>query len=84
MSSVSRAFEVRIIGHTGVQVVNGEPTNPGGETLVEPELTPPVHGDKVAKPLVSKLVSYNVSNPVSVAIGGRGRIEEHSGSSVWV
>jgi hypothetical protein len=81
MSSVSRVLGAWTFGRTGIQVINGEPSNPRGETFVEPELTPPVHGNKVTEPLVSKLVSYNVGNPVSVAVGGCGRIEEYGGSS---
>jgi hypothetical protein len=68
-------------GHTGIQVVNGEPSDPSGKTLVEPELAPPVHGDKVAEPLVSKFVGYDVGHPVSVAVGRCSWIEEHSGGS---
>jgi len=62
-------------------VVNGEPTDPGGKSFVEPELTPPVHGDEVAKPLVSKLVSNDVRHPVSVTVRGCFGIEKHSSSA---
>jgi hypothetical protein len=67
--------------HTGIEMVNGEPSDPGSETLVEPQLTPPIHGDEVAEPLVSKLVSYNVGHPVSVAVCRRRGIEEYCSSS---
>ena len=40
---------------TRVQMINSKPSYPGGETLVEPQLTPPVHGDQVAKPLMGQL-----------------------------
>jgi hypothetical protein len=54
-----------------VQVINSVPTNPGSETLVKPELIPPVHGDKVTEPLVSKLVGDNVGNSVlESGVGG--------------
>jgi hypothetical protein len=49
-------------------MVNGEPSDPCSETLVEPEFTPPVHGDKVTEPLVGKLVSHDICYPVSVAV----------------
>lgn len=62
-------------------MVDGKPSDPGSKTLVEPELIPPVHGDKVSKPLVGKLVSYNISHPVSVAVCGCGGVEKYCGSS---
>ena len=30
-----------------------------GKALIKPEICPPLHGDKVPKPLVGKLVSHN-------------------------
>ncbi|KAI6756740.1 hypothetical protein HG530_011338 [Fusarium avenaceum] len=48
----------------GVQVINSVPADPGSEALVEPELIPPVHSDKVAKPLMSQLVGNDVGNGV--------------------
>lgn len=65
-----------------VEMVNGKPSNPCRETLVEPKLTPPIHGNEVTEPLVGKFVSYNVGNPVAVAIGRGRRVEEHCSSSV--
>ena len=32
------------------KVVDCEVSHPGGESLVEPEIGPPLHGDEVAKP----------------------------------
>jgi hypothetical protein len=64
-------------------MVNGEPSHPGSEALVEPELAPPVHSDKVAEPLMSKLVGNNVSDSVTIAVGGSLLIEEHCGCSVF-
>jgi len=32
------------------KVVDCEVPHPGGESLVEPEIGPPLHGDEVAKP----------------------------------
>jgi hypothetical protein len=61
--------------HTGIQVVNSKPADPCSEALVEPELIPPVHGDKVTKPLMSQFVSNNVCYPVTVAIRGRSWVE---------
>lgn len=48
----------------GVQVVHSVPSDPGSEAFVEPQLIPPVHGDQVAEPLVSKLVGDNVGDGV--------------------
>jgi hypothetical protein len=61
-------------------MINGKPSDPSRETLVEPKLAPPVHGDEVTEPLMGKLVSHNVGDPVAVAVGRCGGIEEHSGS----
>lgn len=65
-----------------IEVIDGKPSNPGREPLVEPKLTPPIHGNKVTKPLMSKLVRDNIGNPVAVAVGRSCRIEEHSSSPV--
>lgn len=48
-------------------MINSKPSDPSGEALIEPEFTPPVHRDKVAEPLMGKLVSYNICDTVSVA-----------------
>lgn len=48
----------------GVQMVHSVPSDPGSEAFVEPQLIPPVHGDQVAEPLVSKLVGDNVGDGV--------------------
>lgn len=65
-------------------MVNSEPSDPGSKTLVEPQLAPPVHGDKVAEPLVGKLVSYNISHSVSVAVCRSRRVEKYCGRSETV
>jgi hypothetical protein len=65
-------------------VVNCEPTHPSCETFVKPKLAPPVHGDKVAEPLMSKLMGYNISDSVSVRVCGSLLVEEHSGGSTSV
>jgi len=62
-------------------MINSKPPHPCSEAFVEPELIPPVHSDKVAKPLVSKLVGHNVCYPVSVAVCRCGRIEKQGGST---
>jgi len=78
-------------------MVNGVPTDPGGKSLVEPELTvlvskysdvfcvtylvPPVHSNQIAKPLVSKFVGNYVNNAVLVFLIRGVFIEEYSGSS---
>jgi hypothetical protein len=49
-------------------MVDREPANPGSEPLVKPEFVPPIHSDKVAKPLMGEFVSNNVCYPVAVAI----------------
>ena len=65
-----------------VHVVNSIPTGPGSETLVQPELIPPVHGDQVAEPLVSKFVRDNVGNVVLEARRSSGFIVEDTSGSV--
>jgi len=78
-------------------MVHSIPTDPSGETLVEPELkmlvskhsnllyatylVPPVHSNQVAKPLMSKLVSDNVNNAVLVLLVRCVFVEEYSSSS---
>ena len=45
-------------------MINGKPTDPGCESLIQPQLIPPVHGDEVAKPLVSQLYKMSqITNP---------------------
>lgn len=39
---------------TRVEMVDSKPTNPCCKALVEPELIPPIHSNKVTKPLVGK------------------------------
>ena len=67
--------------HTRIEVINGEPSDPSGKALVEPELAPPVHGDEVAEPLVSKLMSNDVCDTVTVAVGGGLLIKENGSST---
>jgi len=38
-----------------MEVIHGKPTNPGCKAFVQPKLIPPIHGNKVAEPLVSQL-----------------------------
>lgn len=52
-------------------MVDGEPADPGGEALVQPQLAPPVHGDEVAEPLMGQLVGDDVGDAVAVAVGRR-------------
>src|SRR3989344_2956928 len=50
-----------------------------GEAFVKPKVSPPLHSDKIAEPLVSQFVSNNESNPL---LSGRRRpicIKENSG-----
>jgi hypothetical protein len=67
--------------HTRVQVVNGKPSDPSRKTLVEPQLTPPIHSDEVAEPLVSKFVGDDICDPVAVAVCRRSWIEQYCGGS---
>jgi hypothetical protein len=64
-----------------VEMVDGVPSYPCCETLVEPELVPPVHGDQVAEPLMSKLVGNYVDDAVLVLLIRSLLIKENSGSS---
>jgi hypothetical protein len=61
-------------------VVNSQPSDPSREAFVKPELTPPVHSDEVAEPLVSKFVGYDIGHSISVAVRGGLLVEEHSSS----
>jgi len=65
-------------------MINGKPSDPCRETLVEPKLAPPVHGDKVTEPLMGKFVSNNVGDPVAVAVGRCSGIEEYGSSPRYV
>lgn len=40
-----------------------------GKTLVEPEIVPPLHGDKIAKPVMSKLMDNGVAKGEHALIG---------------
>jgi hypothetical protein len=42
-------------------MINGKPTNPGCESLIQPQFIPPIHSDKVTEPLVSQLCDALVS-----------------------
>lgn len=46
----------------GEEAVARVPGHPGGETLVEPEAIPEVHGDQVTEPLVGQLVLDGLGN----------------------
>lgn len=50
-------------------MIDSQPADPSGKTLVEPKLTPPVHSDEIAKPLVSKFVRNDVCDSVTIAVG---------------
>lgn len=78
------AFVDKLCPHfpLGVNVVDSEPSDPCGEALVQPELIPPVHGDEVSEPLVSKLVGNNVGNIVLKASRGSLLVKEHAGRAV--
>ena len=64
--------------HTRVEMIYSKPANPSGEPFVQPKLTPPIHSDQVAEPLVSKLMCYNVSDAVSVAVSRGLGVKEDS------
>lgn len=40
-----------------------------GKTLVEPEIVPPLHGDKIAKPVMGKLMDNGVTKGEHALIG---------------
>ena len=81
LSFVNSCSTLHMVELTWVQVVNGKPSHPCGEALVEPKLTPPVHCNKVTEPLMSKLVGNNVCHPVSVAVCGRLGVEKYGSSA---
>mmetsp|Transcript_27182 Transcript_27182/g.54265 ORF Transcript_27182/g.54265 Transcript_27182/m.54265 type:complete len:230 (+) Transcript_27182:1481-2170(+) len=51
----------------GEHGVRGHILRPGREPLVEPEVVPPLHRDKVSKPLVRKLVRDDRAHPLPLA-----------------
>lgn len=65
---VSMNSESPVASLTGIEVIDRKPAHPGGETLVEPQLTPPVHGDEITEPLMCKLVSNYVCYPIAIAV----------------
>lgn len=66
----------------GMEVVNCKPTNPSGETLVQPQLIPPIHSDQVAEPLMRQLMSNDVGNPILELGIGFSFVIENSGGSI--
>ena len=56
--------------------------NPRRKALVKPELIPPVHGDQVAEPLVSKLVCYDVDNAIAVLLIRGIFVEQDGGCAI--
>ena len=38
----------------GKEVLDREPPDPRGEAFVQPQVSPPLHGDQVTKPLYAK------------------------------
>lgn len=78
-----------------MKVVYSQPSNPCCETFVEPKLLhdqpnlhdlvslayliPPIHCDKVTKPLMSQLVSNHVSDSVLVPLVRLLLIEQQGG-----
>lgn len=58
VNTSAHQIAIRLIEHkilTGIEVVYGVPSDPGCKSLVEPQLRPPVHRDKISEPLVCKL-----------------------------
>ena len=37
-------------------MIHGQILDPGGKPLIEPEVSPPLHGHEIAKPLVGQLM----------------------------
>lgn len=48
----------------GLELVSSESFDEGREGLVEPQVTPPLHGYQVAEPLVGQLVDHHRGYPV--------------------
>ena len=78
-------------------MVDGEPSNPGSEPFVEPQLSfvlawliksmitaylvPPIHGYEISEPLMGQLVSDNVGNTALVSLIGFLLVEKYGGSA---
>lgn len=65
-------------------MVDRQPTDPGGEAFIEPQLTPPIHGDKVAKPLMRKLVRNDVCDTITIAVCRCSWVEEYCGRPAMI
>mmetsp|Transcript_19389 Transcript_19389/g.33318 ORF Transcript_19389/g.33318 Transcript_19389/m.33318 type:complete len:382 (-) Transcript_19389:31-1176(-) len=61
----------------GEDVLDGQERRPCREAFVEPEVRPPFHCDKVAEPLMGKLVGNDLSNSLLHGGGGVDGIDEH-------
>ena len=59
-----------------MQCVRGVRLHPPGETLVEPQIVPPCHGDEVPEPLVGHLVADDEKDSLPLALGGCCRIKK--------
>ena len=53
--------------------------HPGGETLVEPQVVPPLHSDQVAEPHMGHFVGYHLSDSLPGARRGVIRVHQQSG-----
>jgi hypothetical protein len=62
-------------------MINGKPTDPGSETLIQPELIPPVHSDEVTEPLMGKLMGNDICYPVAIAVRRCRGVEKDCSSS---
>jgi hypothetical protein len=54
----------------------------GGETLVQPQAVPPLHGGVVTEPHVSQFVRHHVGNAFLLTLGGRGLVAEQVGLAI--
>jgi len=59
-----------------MEVIDGLVLHPGGETLVEPQIIPPRHGDEITEPLVCHLVRDDHGDVLPITFGREARIDQ--------
>jgi hypothetical protein len=75
----ARPAKVSQVCHSGLPHVDDLVFHVGGETLVQPQAVPPLHGGVVTEPHVSQFVRHHVGNAFLLTLGGRGLVAEQVG-----
>jgi len=63
----------------GVEHIGGMDLHPARETLVEPEIVPPVHRHQIAEPLMRHLMRDDGKDTLAVGLGRAGGVEQQAG-----